>query len=238
MVRDGSGSLHARFFHGAYLEGRLKEGQRLVLHGKAEIDAYRPGRLEMVNPQIEIAERRKRARGFDGSGAHRAGLRGDRRDQLAHAAADYLRRAAGFRRQHARSAARRNSPRYRFPARREALLYASISRRKDEDLELLNTFRSPAQMRLIFEEFFYYQIALALRRAAGSSPARDRHARARRESAGGAEADSAVQADGRAEARAGGNRGAISKSRFRCTGCSKATSAAARRLWRSKPPRS
>src|ERR1700686_1690731 len=31
-VRDDSGALHARFFHGAYLEGRLKEGQRLVMH--------------------------------------------------------------------------------------------------------------------------------------------------------------------------------------------------------------
>ena len=52
-VRDGSGMLHARFFHGGYLAGRLKEGQKLVLHGKVDRDAYRPGRLEMVNPQIE-----------------------------------------------------------------------------------------------------------------------------------------------------------------------------------------
>ncbi len=48
------GLLHARFFHGGYLAGRLKEGQKLVLHGKAERDPYRPGRLEMVNPQIEL----------------------------------------------------------------------------------------------------------------------------------------------------------------------------------------
>src|ERR1700722_17546245 len=53
-VRDGSGVLHVRFFHGGYLQGRLKEKQRLVLHGKVEVDQYRPGRLEMVNPQIEI----------------------------------------------------------------------------------------------------------------------------------------------------------------------------------------
>ena len=53
--------------------------------------------------------------------------------------------------------------RYRFPARREALLYAHFPP-KDESVELLNTFRSPAQTRLIFEEFFYYQLALALRR--------------------------------------------------------------------------
>src|ERR1700723_3746229 len=53
-VKDGSGSLHARFFHGGYLKDRMKEGQRLVLHGKAEIDPYRPGRMEMGNPQIEL----------------------------------------------------------------------------------------------------------------------------------------------------------------------------------------
>ena len=53
-VRDASGTLYARFFHGAYLEGKFKQGQRLVLHGKVETDPYRPGRLEMVNPQIEL----------------------------------------------------------------------------------------------------------------------------------------------------------------------------------------
>ena len=55
-VRDQSGTLHARFFHGGYLEKRMKDGQRLVLHGKAEIDPYRPARLEMVNPQIELID--------------------------------------------------------------------------------------------------------------------------------------------------------------------------------------
>ena len=53
--------------------------------------------------------------------------------------------------------------RYRFPTRREALLYAHFPP-KNESIGLLNSFRSPAQTRLIFEEFFYYQLALALRR--------------------------------------------------------------------------
>jgi len=53
--------------------------------------------------------------------------------------------------------------RYRFPSRREALLYAHFPPEK-ESIELLNSFRSPAHLRLIFEEFFYYQLALALRR--------------------------------------------------------------------------
>src|ERR1700738_5218577 len=55
LVQDASGGLlPCKFFHGGYLEGRLKPGQLLVLHGKAEIDKQRPARLEMVNPQIEL----------------------------------------------------------------------------------------------------------------------------------------------------------------------------------------
>src|ERR1700735_369973 len=50
-VRDGSGILHARFFHGGYLQGKLKDGQRLVMHGKAGGDPYCPGRLETVKPE-------------------------------------------------------------------------------------------------------------------------------------------------------------------------------------------
>ena len=54
-VRDGRDRFTPDFFTARYLKDRLKEGQRLVLHGKAEVDAYRPGRLEMVNPQIELS---------------------------------------------------------------------------------------------------------------------------------------------------------------------------------------
>jgi ATP-dependent DNA helicase RecG len=163
-VRDDSGALHARFYHGAYLEGRLKEGQRLVLHGKVEMDPYRPGRLEMVNPQIELL----------GSGDGRPA------DSTEVGRIVPIYEAMGW---FSSRMLRRiiysvllnfdgNIPdplpleileRYRFPSRREALLYAHFPP-KDESLELLNSFRSPAQTRLIFEEFFYYQLALGLRR--------------------------------------------------------------------------
>ncbi len=53
LVQDDTGQLPCKFFHGGYLEGRLKPGQDLVLHGKAEVDRLRPARLEMINPQIE-----------------------------------------------------------------------------------------------------------------------------------------------------------------------------------------
>src|SRR5215471_13664557 len=55
LVQDENGfSLPCKFFHGGYLEGRLKPGQLLVLHGKVEIDRQRPARFEMVNPQFEL----------------------------------------------------------------------------------------------------------------------------------------------------------------------------------------
>jgi ATP-dependent DNA helicase RecG len=164
-LRDGSGTLHARFFHGAYLEGRMKEGQRFVLHGKVEIDPYRPARLEMVNPQIESVTATEgaatdstevgrivpiyEALGAIGSRMLRkilysvlTNFEGDIPDPLPPQIRD----------------------RYKFPSRRDSILFAHFPP-KDESVELLNGFRSPAQTRLIFEEFFYYQLALALRRS-------------------------------------------------------------------------
>ncbi|HEY4709972.1 MAG TPA: ATP-dependent DNA helicase RecG [Candidatus Acidoferrales bacterium] len=163
-VRDDTGELHARFFHGAYLEGRLKQGQKLVMHGKADVDAYRPGRIEMVNPQIEMVNASEEGPGdstevgrivpiYEAIGGISSrmlrriihGVLRDFDNDLPEALPDEIRE------------------RYRFPMRREALLYAHFPP-KNESIDLLNSFRSPAQTRLIFEEFFYYQLALALRR--------------------------------------------------------------------------
>jgi ATP-dependent DNA helicase RecG len=166
MVRDASGSLHARFFHGAYLEGRLKEGQRLVLHGKAEFDPYRPGRMEMVNPQIEILS-------GSGDGAPADSTEVGRivpiYEAIGAISSRMLRRIIyavllNFDGNILDPLPEEIRTRYRFPSRREALLAVHFPE-KNEDVERLNMFRSPAHIRLIFEEFFYYQIALALRRS-------------------------------------------------------------------------
>jgi ATP-dependent DNA helicase RecG len=163
-VSDGSGLLHARFFHGGYLQGRLKEKQRLVLHGKVEVDLYRPGRLEMVNPQIELIG------GSDDAPADstEVGRIVPIYEAIGGISSRMLRRIiygvlSDFDGSMSDPLPAEILQRYRFPARREALLYAHFPP-KNENVELLNTFRAPAQMRLIFEEFFYYQLALALRR--------------------------------------------------------------------------
>jgi ATP-dependent DNA helicase RecG len=163
-VRDGSGVLHARFFHGAYLEGRLKEGQRLVLHGKVDVDPYRPGRLEMVNPQIELAGTSDKPP----TDSTEVGRIVPIYEAIGGLSSRMLRRIVysmlhNFGADLPDPLPSEIRERYRFPTRREALLYAHFPP-KDENLELLNRFRSPAQIRLIFEEFFYYQLALALRR--------------------------------------------------------------------------
>ncbi len=55
--------------------------------------------------------------------------------------------------------------RHRFPTREEALTRVHRPG-EDESLDLYSRFRAPAQLRLIFEEFFLFFVALALRRRA------------------------------------------------------------------------
>jgi ATP-dependent DNA helicase RecG len=158
---DAGGSLPCKFFHGGYLEGRLKPGQLLILHGKAEVDKLRPARLEMVNPQIEVLSSEE----MDSTEVGRIvpiyeaiGTFGSRQIRRAMYAAvqlidprvpDLL--PEGLRK------------RLGYPSRGEALIHTHFPA-AGESLDALNTFRSPAQQRLIFEELFLYQLSLALDR--------------------------------------------------------------------------
>src|SRR5690348_2413984 len=53
--------------------------------------------------------------------------------------------------------------RMNFPFRRDAIIQTHFPP-PDSSLDALNQFRSPAQQRLIFEEFFFYQLSMALNR--------------------------------------------------------------------------
>src|SRR5438445_1865836 len=164
LVQDEAGGLlTVKFFHGGYLEGRLKPGQLLILHGKAEVDKLRPARLEMINPQIEVLSNEE----MDSTEVGRIvpiyeaiGTFGSRQIRRAMYAAvqlidqrmpDVLPEALRVR--------------LGYPTRGEALIHTHFPE-PGESLDALNTFRSPAQQRLIFEEFFLYQLSLALDRQA------------------------------------------------------------------------
>jgi ATP-dependent DNA helicase RecG len=169
LVQDENGfSLACKFFHGGYLEGRLKPGQLLVLHGKAEIDRLRPARVEMVNPQFELLSGPNSEEAQDSTEVGRIvpiyeaiGTFGTRSIRRATYAAlqkidaqlpDLL--PASIR------------TRLKFPSRRDAIIYTHFPP-PGESIDALNQFRSPAQQRLIFEEFFFYQLSLALNRKIG-----------------------------------------------------------------------
>jgi ATP-dependent DNA helicase RecG len=163
LVQDDSGSLPCKFFHGGYLEGRLKPGQELILHGKVEIDKQRPARREMVNPQIEVLSGEE----IDSTEMGRivpvyeaVGTFGTRQ----------IRRAVYATLQNLEQQILDILPlemrkRLGLPSRRDALIKTHFPP-PNESLDGLNQFRSPAQRRLIFEEFFLYQLSLALGRKA------------------------------------------------------------------------
>ena len=161
IVRDATGNLYVKFFHGAYLDGRFRAGQRIVLHGKVEIDRYRPARLEMVNPQFEMLV----AAGGDSTEVGRivpiyeaiGPLSPRVLRRLVHAALEGIGDAIpDWLPPEIRE---RNG----FPSRAAALRAAHFPS-PTENLDRLNGFQTPAQQRLIFEEFFLFQLGLALRR--------------------------------------------------------------------------
>jgi ATP-dependent DNA helicase RecG len=162
LVQDATGGLlPCKFFHGGYLEGRLKPGQQLILHGKVEIDKMRPARLEMINPQLEMlgdGEPDSTEVGRIVPIYEAIGTFGSRAIRRAMYAAVQLIDASM-----PDVLPETLRARLAYPSRREALIHVHFPE-PEESLEELNTFRTPSQQRLIFEEFFLYQLSLALDR--------------------------------------------------------------------------
>ena len=164
LVQDEAGGLlPCKFFHGGYLEGRLKPGQLLILHGKVEIDRLRPARLEMINPQIELLNSEEMA-------STEVGRIVPIYEAIGTFSSKQIRRALYT----AVQLVDPHTPdvlpeslraRHKFPSRDEAVIRTHFPE-PTESLDELNTFRSPAQQRLIFEEFFLYQLSLGLDRRA------------------------------------------------------------------------
>jgi ATP-dependent DNA helicase RecG len=168
LVRDPTGALSCKFFHGQYLDKKFKAGQQLVLHGKADLDPARPGRIEMINPEYEMLGEGEadstevgrivpiyEAIGGIGSRAMRRivytaleKFSGDMPDPLPAEILD----------------------RHNFPSRREAIRFVHFPP-ATESVEALNSFRSRAHLRLIFEEFFFYQLSVALRKKSAQQQA-------------------------------------------------------------------
>lgn len=159
---DGSRHvLNAKWFHGAYLKDVLAPGQRVALYAKIELDTY-TGDLLMMHPEFEI---------IGPEDDPESSLHTGRVVPVYEAAGKITTRVlrtilhrilttlAPVKDQLPPYLIERLKLRDRWTALREAHFPG-----QDDDLRLLNNFRSPAHFRLIVEEFFWLECGLALKR--------------------------------------------------------------------------
>ena len=123
----------------------------------------------MINPEYELLGDGRS--GLDRSRPHRSHLRSHWRHQLAHrCGASFIWRSKNL---PARCPTRcprkfwRDTNSLRGAKRSSSCIF----RRATESVEALNSFRSQAHLRLIFEEFFFYQLSVAMRKKSAQQQA-------------------------------------------------------------------
>src|SRR3984893_14177606 len=156
-------TLMGKWFHGGYLADRFTPGLRVALFGKVELDNY-TGDLLIMHPEFEVLS----ADDSEGDAALHTGrvvpiyeAAGKNTTRVSRA---LVHRILG-------SIDPLDDPlplpirdRLKLPDR-WAAIQALHFPDTGGDVRLLNAFRSPAQWRLIFEEFFWLESGLSLKRA-------------------------------------------------------------------------
>ena len=154
--------LLAKWFHGGYLADRFAPGMKVALYGKVELDSY-TGDLLLMHPEFEILT-------ADDS-EQEAGLHTGRIVPVYEAAdkittrvlrsiLDRILGAVEPLEDHLPEAIRE---RLKLPELWTAIQALHFPE-PGADLRLLNAFRTPAQWRLIFEELFWLECGLSLKR--------------------------------------------------------------------------
>jgi ATP-dependent DNA helicase RecG len=160
---DGSREvLIGKWFHGSYLKDVLVPGLKVALYGKVEFDSY-TGDLSILHPEYEILADDEESDAslhtgrivpiYEAAGkittrAFRVLLHRILSDlpPLPDALPDYIR------------------ARLKLPDLEIAIRTIHFPGEHD-DVRLLNSFRSPSQFRLIFEEFFWLECGLTLKKS-------------------------------------------------------------------------
>jgi len=163
VLTDGSRRrLAVKWFHGQYLAKSLTPGARVSLYGKVEFDSYK-GELSMTHPEVEVLREEEE---------EEAGLHMGRIVPVYESAGKISSRMF-------RSILKRlvdAMPRVTDPLPEEIkqrlkLIDLAAAIREvhfpatGTDIRLLNAFRAPAQFRLIFDEFFWLEVGMGLRRS-------------------------------------------------------------------------
>jgi ATP-dependent DNA helicase RecG len=163
LVRDQTGSLRAIWFNQPFLKDVFRPHQRLILFGKLELTAHG---LQMQSPQYEIVE------GHDGAAE---GIETVHTGRIVPIYEKTGTLTAKMQRTLVHQALQALPPELQDPLpvalrrrqhlidRRAAIEYVHFPP-ADASVAELNAFRSPAHRRLIFEEFFLFQLGIVLRR--------------------------------------------------------------------------
>jgi ATP-dependent DNA helicase RecG len=161
--------LVGKWFHGGYLANVLAEGMKAALFGKVEFDSY-AGELTMLHPEMEILTGEEDEGEaslhvgrvvpiYEGTGKLTAKqirtfvyriLKSLDERQVTDALPQFLR------------------DRLKMPDRWRAIRDIHFPP-PESDLRVLNAFRSPAQFRMILEEFFWLECGVALKRGKARS---------------------------------------------------------------------
>jgi ATP-dependent DNA helicase RecG len=165
---QGRTILRSLWFHGTYLQGKFKPGQMVALYGRVERDS-RNGELELIQPQVEFLDD-----GDDGTGQKKESLETGRIVPIYESAAQGRINARWFRKT-IHTALENLDPNLpeAIPetVRKRMALVGPLEALKKvhfpdpgESFSLLQAARSPAHLRLIFEELFFVELGLELRR--------------------------------------------------------------------------
>src|SRR5271157_3967834 len=169
-VGQGRSRLKCLWFHGAYLQEKFKPGQLIALYGKVEQDP-KSGELQIIQPQFEMLGD---AAAEDADDKAAASLEVGRIVPIYESAGQGRVTARWFRRV-IRKALEDLTPdlaetipaavrgRLALPSPREALWKVHWPE-AGESFEDLQSSRTPAHIRLIFEELFFLELGLELKR--------------------------------------------------------------------------
>jgi ATP-dependent DNA helicase RecG len=171
-VGQGTSSVKCMWFHGSYLNGKFSAGQMVSLYGKVEASRSRPGNFKMVQPQFEILE-------DDGSGKFlkiETGRIVPVYESLggttpwgAKLSTRWLRRVMWGLFEDLQPASLPETlpaelcARWELPSRLDALRQVHFPP-AGTAMSALQSAATPAHRRLIFEELFYLELGLELKR--------------------------------------------------------------------------
>jgi ATP-dependent DNA helicase RecG len=155
--------LVGKWFHGGYLANVLAEGMKVALFGKVEFDSY-AGQLAMLHPEFEILS----GDDEDGEQALHTGRIVPIYEAVSKLTTRVLRilthrilQSIEPLEDHLPAHIRQ---RLKLPDRWAATRHTHFPP-PAADLRLFNQFRAPEQVRLIFDEFFWLECAIAMKRS-------------------------------------------------------------------------